>query len=210
MKDHPELYKYEKELLESGIKLIAGCDEAGRGPLAGRVYAASVILNPEDKIVGLYDSKKLTEKERDYLFDEIKKRSLSYAITYLEAEDIDEINILEASRKCMEMAISRLSIKPEHIITDYMDLYKTNIPYTKLAHGDMLSATVAAASILAKVERDRYMDEMDKLYPEYGFSLNKGYPTKKHLEALEKYGITPIHRKSYGPVKKMLQLKLDI
>ena len=212
MKELINLYKYEKEYMDKGYKLIAGCDEAGRGPLAGPVFCAAVILNPDDMIEGLNDSKQLTEKMREKLYTEIKSRALAYKIISISNEEIDRINILEASRKGMEEAIKGLSTTPDFILTDYMDLYHTDIPYLKLAHGDALSATIAAASILAKVERDRFMMELDSKYPEYGFKDHKGYPTKSHIEAIKKYGITEFHRKSYKPVKELLteQLSLDL
>lgn len=212
MKELINLYKYEKEYMDKGYKLIAGCDEAGRGPLAGPVFCAAVILNPDDMIEGLNDSKQLTEKAREKLYIEIKSRALAYKIVSISNEEIDRINILEASRKGMEEAVKGLSITPNFILTDYMDLYHTDIPYLKLAHGDALSATIAAASILAKVERDRFMMELDNKYPEYGFKDHKGYPTKSHIEAIKKYGITEFHRKSYKPVKELLteQLTLDL
>ena len=212
MKELINLYKYEKEYMDKGYKLIAGCDEAGRGPLAGPVFCAAVILNPDDMIEGLNDSKQLTEKMREKLYTEIKSRALAYKIISISNEEIDRINILEASRKGMEEAVKGLSITPNFILTDYMDLYHIDIPYLKLAHGDALSATIAAASILAKVERDRFMIELDSKYPEYGFKDHKGYPTKSHIEAIKKYGITEFHRKSYKPVKELLteQLTLDL
>ena len=212
MKELINLYKYEKEYMDKGYKLIAGCDEAGRGPLAGPVFCAAVILNPNDVIEGLNDSKQLTEKMREKLYTEIKSRALAYKIISISNEEIDRINILEASRKGMEEAVKGLSISPNFILTDYMELYHTDIPYLKLAHGDALSATIAAASILAKVERDRFMMELDNKYPEYGFKDHKGYPTKSHIEAIKKYGITEFHRKSYKPVKELLteQLSLDL
>lgn len=212
MKESIDLYKYENEYLSQGYKYIAGTDEAGRGPLAGDVFCAAVILDPKVKIDGLNDSKKLTEQMRDKLYIEIKEKALSYKVIRISHKTIDEINILEASRLGMEEAIKGLDIKPDFILTDYMDLYKTDIKYLKLAHGDALSASIAAASILAKVERDKYMDEMDKLYPLYHFKENKGYPTKSHIEALKQYGISDIHRRSYKPVKDILyrQLELDL
>ncbi len=149
---------------------------------------------------------------RNKLYIEIKEKALAYKIISISNEEIDRINILEASRKVMEEAIKGLDIKPDYILADYMDLYHTDIPYLKLAHGDALSATIAAASILAKVERDNFMVELDKEYPEYGFKDHKGYPTKSHIEAIKKYGITKFHRKSYKPVKELLveQLTLDL
>ena len=208
MKDQIDLYKFENDLLKRGYKYICGCDEAGRGPLAGPVYAAACILDPSYTIEGLNDSKQLTEKKRDKLFDEIKAHALAYSIISIDNNTIDKINILEASRKGMEDAIKELSIKPDYILTDYMDLYHTKIDYLKLAHGDALSASIAAASILAKVSRDRYMVDISKKYPEYGFDVHKGYGTKAHLDALKKYGASPLHRKSFKPVKEVLEEQL--
>ena len=212
MKELIDLYKYENEYKDKGYNLIAGCDEAGRGPLAGPVFCAAVILDPKNPIDGLNDSKQLTEKVREKLYIEIKEKALAYKVISISNEEIDRINILEASRKGMEDAIKGLDIIPDYILTDYMDLYHTDIPYLKLAHGDALSATIAAASILAKVERDNYMVELDKEYPQYGFKDHKGYPTKSHIEAIKKYGITKFHRLSYKPVKELLneQLTLDL
>ena len=207
MKVHPNLYNFEEEYSNKGYKYIAGTDEAGRGPLAGPVFAAAVILNKDDKIPGLFDSKQFTKKEREVLYEEIKKHALSYSVVMISANEIDKINILEASRKGMEQAILNLKIKPDFILTDFMDLKNTGISYLKLVHGDALSASIGAASIMAKVERDQYMDEMDKTYPGYGFSENKGYPTKKHKEALMKLGPSPIHRLSYKPVKDSIDHK---
>ena len=212
MKNVIDLYKYEKELLDKGYKYIAGCDEAGRGSLVGPVYCASVILDPNNPIEGLNDSKQLTEKKREKLYQEIKEKALSYKIIAIDNITIDKINILEASRLGMNEAVNNLSIKPDYILTDYMKLYDTDIEVLPLAHGDALSATIAAASILAKVERDHYLVELDKMYPEYNFKNNKGYATKDHKEALCKYGPCELHRKSYAPVKNatIIQYKLDI
>ena len=211
MKETINLYSYENDLLKRGYKYIAGTDEAGRGSLVGAVYCAAVILDPNNKIEGLNDSKQLTEKKREELYQEIKEKALAYKIVTIDNETIDRINILEASRLGMEEAIKGLSIKPDYILTDYMKLYSIkDIEYLPLAHGDALSASIAAASILAKVERDHYLVELDKKYPEYHFKDNKGYATKSHKDALKKYGPGEIHRKSYEPVKESNQLSLDI
>ena len=212
MKESIDLYKYENDLLNKGYKYIAGCDEAGRGSLVGAVYCAAVILDPNNKIEGLNDSKQLTEKKREKLYLEIKEKAIAYAIVPIDNETIDKINILEASRKGMEDAVKSLKIKPDYILTDYMKLRGMESDVLDLAHGDALSASIAAASILAKVERDHYLVELDKLYPEYHFRENKGYATKSHKEALAKYGPTELHRKTYAPVReaKLVQYKLDI
>ena len=211
MKETINLYSYETDLLQRGYKYIAGTDEAGRGSLVGAVYCAAVILDPNNIIEGLNDSKQLTEKKREELYQEIKEKALAYKIVAIDNETIDRINILEASRLGMEKAIKGLSIKPDYILTDYMKLYSIkDIEYLPLAHGDALSASIAAASIIAKVERDHYLVELDKKYPEYYFKDNKGYATKSHKDALKKYGPCEIHRKSYEPVKESNQLSLDI
>jgi len=212
LKDLTKLSDYENDLLNKGYKYICGTDEAGRGSLVGSVYAAAVILDPLNPIEGLNDSKQLSIKRREELYLEIKEKALSYKITPIDKDTIDKINILNASRLAMEESIKGLSVKPDYILTDYMDLYHTDIPYLKLAHGDALSKTIAAASILAKVERDHYLDEIDKLYPLYNFKNNKGYLTKDHKDAIYKYGPCPLHRTTYEPIKslKNKQLSLDI
>ena len=204
------MYKYETELLNKGYRRIAGTDEVGRGPLAGPLVCAAVILDPSHMIEGLNDSKKLTEKKREVLFDEIKEKALSYSIVYVDVETIDDINIYQASRKGMMDAIDSLPIKPDYVLSDAMPL--GDIKHTSIIKGDSKSASIAAASILAKVERDRHMVELSKKYPEYGFEKHKGYPTKQHLEALDKHGVLDIHRKTYKPVYDKLneQIKLDI
>lgn len=191
---------------EKGVLYIAGFDEAGRGPLAGPVATAGVVLPPDYENDAINDSKKLTDKERRKLFEEIKKVALAYHVELVPVETIDRINILEADRMGMEKCLRVLSSKMriDYIITDYMAL-KTDIPLLSIAKGDATSANVAAASILAKVTRDDYMIELDKKYPQYGFAKNKGYGTKKHLEALEEYGyIEGVHRKSFEPVKSLV------
>lgn len=191
---------------------IAGCDEVGRGPLAGPVVAAAVVLNPDVVIEGLNDSKKLSEKKRIALDIEIREKSLAFKIIYIYPEEIDRINIYQASKKAMIEAISKLDVKPTYVLSDAMPLDELGIPYLSIIKGDSKSATIAAASIIAKVERDNYMIEMSKLYPKYGFEKHKGYPTKQHKEALDKYGVLDIHRISYKPVADAIikQMKLEI
>lgn len=187
--------------------LLAGADEAGRGPLAGDVVAAAVILDPDNPILGLDDSKKLSEKKRDALFDEIKEKALAYAIARGTVEEIDTINILHASMLAMKRAIDDLSVSAEHALIDGNRIpTKLPCPAEAVVKGDARHPAIAAASILAKVTRDREMVALDAEYPEYGFAKHKGYPTKQHMEAIEKYGVTKHHRKSFGPVQKNLEL----
>jgi ribonuclease HII len=206
------MYEYEKTLYEKGIKLICGTDEAGRGPLAGPVVAGAVILDPDHVIEGLNDSKQLSAKTRERRAGEIRQYALAWGIGFVFEDEIDRINIYQASKLAMIKAIEEMKIQPVFILSDAMPLKETGIPHLPIIHGDALSASIAAASILAKTARDAYMDEMAKKYPQYGFEIHKGYPTKQHLEALEKYGPCPIHRKTYGPVKNRVskQLSLDL
>lgn len=190
--------------------LSAGCDEVGRGPLAGDVVAAAVILDPENPIAGLDDSKKLTEKKREQLFIEIKQKAKSWCIARASVAEIDNINILQASLLAMTRAVQGLHIQPEHVLVDGNKLPKWNYTAEAVVKGDSRVAAISAASILAKVTRDREMIELDKIYPGYGFADHKGYPTKVHIEALDKLGITPIHRTSYAPVRARIeQIKLS-
>lgn len=200
-----DLLKYEKELYKEGYELIAGTDEAGRGPLCGPVVAAAVILPKNYKLEGLNDSKHLSEKKRDKYFEIIKKDAISYGISIVDAKTIDEINIYEASRKAMLEAISKLDVTPDFVLTDAMPLPMDNSK--AIIHGDALSLSIAAASVLAKVTRDEIMYELDKKYPEYGFKSHKGYPTKKHLENIKKYGILDNYRLTYKPVKALMEEK---
>lgn len=189
--------------------LGAGCDEVGRGPLAGDVVAAAVILDPENPIAGLDDSKKLTEKKREQLFIEIQQKAKSWCIARASVAEIDKINILQASLLAMTRAVQGLHIQPEHVLVDGNKLPKWNYSAEAVVKGDSRVASISAASILAKVTRDREMVELDKTYPGYGFAGHKGYPTKVHMDALDKLGITPIHRTSYAPVRaKIEQIKL--
>ena len=197
-------YEYESELRSNGISLIAGVDEVGRGPLVGPVVAACVILPENFNLDGLTDSKKLSEKKRDYYFEEIKKQAISYGIGIIDEKKIDEVNIYEATKLAMIEAINNCHIKPEHVLIDAMPL-DLDIPTTSIIKGDLKSITISAASVIAKVTRDRMLDELHEQYPMYDFKSNKGYPTKKHLEAIEEYGVIDQHRRSYGPVKKHLE-----
>lgn len=200
-----DLLENEKELYKEGYKLIAGTDEVGRGPLVGPVVAAAVILPVNYKLEGLTDSKKLSEKKRNFFYKIIIKDAISYGIGVVDAKTIDEINIYEASRKAMIEAINKLNPKPDFILSDAMPLpYKNS---KAIIHGDALSLTIAAASVLAKVTRDEMMYELDKKHPEYGFKDHKGYPTKKHLENIQKYGILDNYRFTYKPVKAIIEVK---
>ena len=195
------LYEYENELYKKGINLIGGIDEVGRGPLIGPVVAACVILPKNYKLEGLTDSKKLSEKKRDKFYNILMKDAVSIGIGIVDEKEIDELNIYQATKKAMAQAVDNMKIKPEHILVDAMPL-ELDIPTTSIIKGDAKSITIAAASVIAKVTRDRMMYELDEKYPMYDLKHNKGYPTKKHLEALKKYGITKYHRLSYGPVKE--------
>ena len=200
-----DLLKYEKKLYKEGYKLIAGTDEAGRGPLCGPVVAAAVILPKNYTLEGLIDSKQLSEKKRDKFYEIIKRDAISYAVGVVDAKTIDEINIYEASRKAMMEAINKLDVKPDYVLTDAMPLpIKAS---EAIIHGDALSISIAAASVIAKVTRDKMMYELDEKYPEYGFKSHKGYPTKKHLEAIKKYGILDNYRLTYKPVKALMEEK---
>jgi ribonuclease HII len=202
-------YSIEASLLEQGFSAVCGVDEAGRGPLCGPVFAAACILPIGLEIEGLNDSKKLTEKKREKLFDVITKEAVAYCIAEASVDEINELNILEADLLAMRRAIDGLEIKADFAIIDGNIARDFQIPAKAIVKGDATSMSIAAASILAKVTRDRTMYMYDEMYPEYGFASNKGYPTKAHLEAIEKYGITPIHRRSFGPVRAV-QTKLDL
>ena len=201
-----DLYKFEKELWEKGYENIAGTDEAGRGPLYGPVVCASVILPHDFVLEGLNDSKKLTEKKREEYYPIIMEKALAVGVSIVTPKEIDEINIYEASRQGMLRAVDSLQIKPDYVITDAMPIEDfTNIPSMSIIKGDAKSITIAAASVIAKVTRDRIMYEEDKKHPCYEFCKHKGYPTKKHIELLNEYGIIDGYRLTYGPVKKYLE-----
>lgn len=190
-------YIFENEARENGYRIICGTDEAGRGPLAGCVYAAAVILPDGCEIEGLNDSKRLTEKKREKLFDIICEKAVSYGIAYSTPQEIDEYNILNASLLAMRRAIEMLEPKPDYVLVDGNQTRGFTIPAKAIVKGDSKSPSIAAASILAKVSRDRSCLELDRKYPEYGFAKHKGYPTKEHYEAIKKYGTTPDHRRSF-------------
>ena len=196
---------YELELNDKLIYLIGGIDEAGRGPLVGPVVSACVVLPKDYVLDGLNDSKKLSEKTRDRLFEIIMKDAIGVGIGIVDNKRIDEINILEATKESMIIAINEClkHTKIEHILIDAVKL-NVNIPSTSIIKGDSLSKSIAAASVIAKVTRDKIMYELDNKYPMYEYKKNKGYPTKKHLECIKKYGIINEYRKTYGPVKELL------
>ena len=195
------LWQYEKEAMAAGYTRVCGCDEAGAGPLAGPVYAAAVVLPLGVEIEGLDDSKKLTEKKREALFPVIQQRALSWAVARVEAEEIDETDILSARMKAMQLAIDQLEPKADFALIDgnrdHGKSASIAAPHRCIVRGDSLSASIAAASILAKVSRDRFMLEMARLYPQYAFERHKGYGTKLHYERLRTYGPSPIHRRSF-------------
>lgn len=197
-KETIDMLKYEKELWNSGYKFICGIDEVGRGPLAGPVCAAAVILPKGLKIDGVNDSKKLSEKKREKLYDEIIDASVAYSIQFVSETVIDEINIRRATHLAMQNAVDDLNIQPDILLVDGSDnIDFDNIESRYIVKGDANSETIAAASILAKVTRDRYMVSLSSQYPEYGFDSHKGYCTKKHMEAIREYGLLPIHRKTF-------------
>ncbi|MDD2533646.1 MAG: ribonuclease HII [Eubacteriales bacterium] len=192
-----KLNQFELKALSQGYLTIAGIDEAGRGPLAGPVAAAAVILNPHIPILGLNDSKKLSEVKREILFEQIVKEALAFSVILIDAPTIDQINILEATKSAMREAISHLQITPDLLLIDAVKLDKQPIPFWPIIKGDTLSNSIAAASILAKVSRDRLMINYDRQFPGYGFAKHKGYGTTAHYESIHKLGITPIHRKTF-------------
>ena len=202
-----DLYEYENELYDKGIKYIGGVDEVGRGPLIGPVVASCVVLPKDFVLEGLTDSKKLSEKKRNLFYDYIINNCVAYAVGIVSPEEIDEINIYEASRKAMIIAINKVreQINLEHVLIDAMPI-NLDIPTTSIIKGDAKSISIAAASVIAKVTRDSMMYELDEKYPMYGFASHKGYPTKKHIEAIHKYGLIDGYRKSYGPIKEVLDV----
>ncbi|HIF9338897.1 TPA: ribonuclease HII [Photobacterium damselae] len=186
--------------------LIAGVDEVGRGPLVGAVVTAAVILDPNNPIEGLTDSKKLSEKKRNALFEEIKEKALAWSLGRCEADEIDELNILQATMVAMQRAVAGLNITPDFVLIDGNKTPELPMAAQAVVKGDLRVAEISAASILAKVTRDREMDELDSQYPQFGFAKHKGYPTKAHFAALEEHGVIEQHRKSFKPVKRILGL----
>ncbi|MDY5996653.1 MAG: ribonuclease HII [Bacilli bacterium] len=203
-----DLYKYEKELYKSGCKYIGGVDEVGRGPLIGSVVAACVILPFDFALEGLTDSKKLSEKKRNEFYKIIWDKAIAIGIGIVDEKVIDEVNIYEATKIAMKKAICDTNIKPDHVLIDAMSL-DIDVPTTSIIKGDAKSISIAAASVIAKVTRDRMMYELDKIYPMYGLASNKGYGTKKHIEAIKKYGITKYHRLSFKPVSEYKDKIID-
>lgn len=191
-----DLLKYERELLATGCRYIAGVDEVGRGPLAGDLVVCAAIMDLENLIDGVNDSKKLTEKKREKLFPEIIERAVSYKTVHKNPEEIDRINILNATKAAMVEAVLGLEIKPDHVLVDAVKL-DLSLPYTAIIKGDANSYSIAAASIIAKVTRDREMVALSEKYPEYGFAKNKGYGSAAHIAALREFGATDIHRRTF-------------
>ena len=199
-----QMLRYEKELYQAGYLAIAGIDEVGRGPLAGPVVAAAVILPPGCKIKGLNDSKKIPKKKHQEIYKEVMDKALAVGIGLMDSEIIDQVNIYEATKLAMKEALSKLSLKPDYLLIDAMKL-DIDIPQESIIKGDANSLSIAAASVVAKVTRDKLMADYDKEYPGYDFAKNAGYGTKSHLQGLERNGVTPIHRKTFEPVKSMCE-----
>ena len=198
------MYVYERAAIAAGHAIVAGVDEAGRGPLAGPVAVAAVILPQECYLPHLNDSKKLSHAVREELFAQIIEQAISYHVALMNAEMIDRMNILQATRTGMYEAIAALTPAPDEVLIDAVELPKLSMPSQSIIKGDAKSASIAAASILAKVTRDHLMESYDIQYPNYGFAKHKGYGTQEHIDAIRKYGICPIHRKSFDPIRSML------
>ena len=192
-----KMLEYERALYAKGYEFVCGIDEAGRGPLCGPVVAAAVILKKDDHIEGVNDSKKLSEKKREELFETIKERAVAWSVGIVDEETIDRINILEATRLAMKKAVEGLKQRPDFALVDAEKKVPIDVPYSPIIKGDALSESIAAASIIAKVTRDHMIVELDKEYPEYGFAKNKGYGTKEHTDAILKYGLCKAHRRSF-------------
>lgn len=199
-----DLLKFERELYDEGIEFIAGVDEVGRGPLYGPVVTAAVILPKGYFLKGLTDSKKLTPKKRDKFYDIIMQDAIAVSVGMKNADVIDKVNIYEATKLAMMDAIEGLSVKPEHVLIDAMKLENLSIPSTSIIKGDAKSESIAAASVIAKVTRDRMMDELALMHPEYGFERHKGYPTKAHIEAVKKYGVFEGYRETFEPIRSII------
>ena len=209
-KDYTCTRQFEAQAFRQGWRLVAGCDEAGRGSLLGPLYAAAVILDPEKPIRGVDDSKKLTPEVRAELAAEICEKAVAFRVVAIAAGEVDELNVYEASRQAMLRALAALEPAPDYVLTDAMPLVRSGearnfaLPHRAIIHGDARSVSIAAASILAKVERDAHLEELDRLYPRYQLARNKGYGTAEHLEALARFGPCPEHRKTFQPVKDYL------
>ncbi|MEK5443150.1 MULTISPECIES: ribonuclease HII [unclassified Fredinandcohnia] len=201
-----EMTQYEQGLYNMGYRFIAGVDEVGRGPLAGPVVAAAVILPQDAFLPGLNDSKKLSEQKREELFQQITECAISIGIGIIPAEVIDEVNIYQATKQAMKKALMALSEKPDHLLVDAMEI-PIAIPQTSIIKGDSKSVSIAASSIIAKVTRDRLMVRLGHEYPQYGFEKHMGYGTAYHLDALKKYGVTSEHRRSYAPIRQIIEVK---
>lgn len=204
-----DMYKYETDLYLEGFDIICGLDEAGRGPMAGPLVVAGVILKKGQVIEGVNDSKVLSSKKREYLYDIIMKDALEVKVKIFSPREVDRLNVYQASKKGMEWCVKEFKNKPSFCLTDAMPL-DVDIPYLSIIKGDKKSASIAAASIIAKVTRDRIMEELDIKYPMYGFKKHKGYVTKMHLEMLNKYGVSSVHRKTFAPVKKIIEKSRNI
>ena len=201
-------YRFEREAWGRGLTRVAGVDEAGRGPLAGPVVAAAVVLPPGTRIRGVDDSKVLDVETRERLYETIRTRATAWAVGIVDPPTIDRINILEATREAMQSALAQLGFEPELVITDFVEVRGIGCPQKNLVRGDHLSATVAAASIIAKVTRDRLMTDADRDFPQYGFARHKGYATEEHRDALGRHGPCPLHRRSFGTVWELAQIDL--
>lgn len=205
-----DLYHYEKELWNQGITLVAGMDEVGRGPLIGPVVTACVILPHDFVLEGLTDSKKLSEKKREEYYPYIMEHALSVGIGIMDEKVIDQVNIYEATKLAMYQAVENCAIQPQHVLIDAMKLEKLKMPSTSIIKGDSKSISIAAASVVAKVTRDRMMIELDRKYPMYGFKNHKGYPTKKHIEAIQKYGLIDGYRLTFQPIASLIESKKEV
>ena len=201
-----DMYLHEKKYHKKGYKIIAGLDEAGRGPMAGPLVVGMVILNPKKKIEGLNDSKKLSEKKREYLYKEIYDKAIEVQVAVISVSDVDKLNVYQASKKGMIDCLHNAKTKIDFVLTDAMPL-NDEYEYEAIIKGDAKSASIAAASIIAKVTRDHIMYDLAKIYPNYGFDKHKGYVTKLHLEAIHKYGICDFHRRSFAPVQEIIHNK---